>query len=276
MSDYDANIVALLKRQDIKGLFRTFNLAKNWETREIVMSGFLTISKDLIKSGKQKELENTLEQISQLCKADKSGGPIRDNCLEAVGIILRSIHAEKEGKVQKSGGEYVKDQTIGSPSIATSQPLLLQGSIYQNALWAKITGIVLLVIVLLSVLFLIQEILEKRSDLTTVCLNGFLIALCMVMLFIGLVMVFSKAKLIIGKEGIAYTVNGQTTQSKWSDLSRVNFVNAAFNSGTFTFYTKTEPTAIALTLNLMFLQKRREIQQVIAENLKEFQITRDF
>ncbi len=84
----------MVNTADVKGLFRIFNLAENWDTRETAVVALQRILIDKIEYDKADMVE-ALKNIIQLCKAEWKGGTYRTNCLETAQSLLKQIERKK-------------------------------------------------------------------------------------------------------------------------------------------------------------------------------------
>jgi len=86
-------LAEMIKASDVKGLSEVFQKAENWDTREwaVVALGNICKDKNAGIDYDKSEMIKTLKDISQVCKAERTGGTYRTACLEHAQMLLEKL-----------------------------------------------------------------------------------------------------------------------------------------------------------------------------------------
>jgi len=145
-------------------------------------------------------------------------------------------------------------------------------SIYKLSIGARILYVFLILLcgsVAYSILFggaqlnfFILELLGISSPILSLCLNIFVLIICLAVMAGGIIMFTNRTALTISEGGFRYVSGKIDRELKWDELERVNLIakdTGAAKSRALEFYEKSDPAKISLSFDISYLEKRDEI-----------------
>lgn len=89
------DVPSLVKKRDVTGLVRRFSTTDDWDERETVIVALQEIHRQ-VPGNKDVggALRSSLPNLLELCRAEKSGGSYRDNCISTIESLMESLGTE--------------------------------------------------------------------------------------------------------------------------------------------------------------------------------------